>query len=55
MKKVIFAIFAIAAMTFTACTSKNTESDATTTDSTTVVTDSTDVMVDSTSVDSTVE
>lgn len=53
MKKVIFAIVAIATISFTACTGKSSSTETTTTDSTAVVTDSTAVTADSTTVDST--
>jgi len=51
MKKFIFAVMAILAVTFTACNSGTTSTDATTADSTSV--DSTKCCVDSTKADST--
>ena len=52
MKKLIFAIAAIATITFTSCTGKHTTTETVTTDSTSVSTDSTTVATDSTQVDS---
>jgi len=52
MKKLIFAIVAIATFSFASCTGKATSTEVSSTDSLEVVSDSTSMITDSTLVDS---